>query len=147
MRFIPTRSESCAGRANHSDPPELADEIDLPVDYGLLIVRVTPDQSGLRAGTERACLGDTAIMLGGDLLVDIDDRKVQDEEDLSQMMNDHRAGDTVKITSYRNKEKMDVSVSLGEARGERDTRGVARAPLLPRTISTRKKGFSNAIRG
>jgi S1-C subfamily serine protease len=55
-------------------------------------------------------------MLGGDLIVAIDDQKVQDEEDLSQMMNNHRAGDKVKITIYRNKKKMDVSVSLGEAR-------------------------------
>jgi S1-C subfamily serine protease len=41
---------------------------------------------------------------------------VQDEEDLSQMMNNHRAGDTVKITIYRNKKKMDLTVPLGEAR-------------------------------
>ena len=55
-------------------------------------------------------------MLGGDLIVAIDDQKVEDEQDLSQMMNNHRAGDTVKITIYRNKKKMDVSVSLAEAR-------------------------------
>ena len=100
--------------------PELADEIGLPVDYGLLIVKVTPggsaDQAGLHAGNERAYLGNTLIMLGGDLIVAIDDQKVQDEEDLSQMMNNHRAGDTVKITIYRNKKKMDVTVPLGEAR-------------------------------
>jgi S1-C subfamily serine protease len=99
---------------------ELADEIGLPVDYGLLIIQITPggsaDQAGLHAGTERAYLGNTAIMLGGDLIVAIDDQKVQDEEDLSQMMNNHRAGDTVKVTIYRNKKKMDVRVSLGEAR-------------------------------
>jgi S1-C subfamily serine protease len=99
---------------------ELADEIGLPVNYGLLIVQVTPggsaDQAGLRAGTERAYLGNTQIMLGGDLIVAIDDQKVEDEQDLAQMMNNHRAGDTVKITIYRNKRKMDVRVSLGEAR-------------------------------
>jgi len=99
---------------------ELANEIGLPVDYGLLIVQVTPggsaDQAGLRAGTERAYLGNTQIMLGGDLIVAIDDQKVEDEQDLAQMMNNHRAGDTVKITIYRNKRKMDVRVSLGEAR-------------------------------
>src|ERR1700746_1703831 len=99
---------------------ELADEISLPVDYGLLIIQVTPggsaDQAGLHAGTERAYLGNTPIMLGGDLIVAIDDQKIQDEQDLAQMMNNHRAGDTVKITIYRNKKKMDVSVSLGEAR-------------------------------
>jgi len=99
---------------------ELANEIGLPVDYGLLIVQVTPggsaDQAGLRAGTERAYLGNTQIMLGGDLIVAIDDQKVEDEQDLAQMMNNHRAGDTVKITIYRNKRKIDVRVSLGEAR-------------------------------
>lgn len=100
--------------------PELADEIGLPVDYGLLIVQVTPggsaDLAGLRAGTEQAYLGNTLIMLGGDLIVAIDGQKVQDEDDLAQMMNAHRAGDTVKVTIYRNKKKMDVSVVLGEAR-------------------------------
>jgi S1-C subfamily serine protease len=100
--------------------PELADETGLPVDFGLLIVQVTPggsaDQAGLRAGTERAYLGNIPIMLGGDLIVAIDGQKVENEEDLSQMMNDHRAGDTVKITIYRNKRKMDVTVALGESR-------------------------------
>jgi S1-C subfamily serine protease len=100
--------------------PELADEIGLPVDYGLLIVQVTPggsaDLAGLRGGSDRAYLGNIPIMLGGDLIVAIDEQKVQDEEDLAQMMNNHRAGDTVKVTIYRNKKKMDVSVALGEAR-------------------------------
>ena len=41
---------------------------------------------------------------------------VQDERDLSQMMNNHRAGDKVKITVYRGKKKIDVDVTLGEAR-------------------------------
>src|SRR6202046_4626249 len=100
--------------------PELAEEIGLPVDYGLLIIQVTPggsaDLAGLHGGSERAYLGNTPIMLGGDLIVAIDGQKVQDEQDLSQMMDSHRAGDTVKVTIYRNKKKVDVSVSLGEAR-------------------------------
>jgi S1-C subfamily serine protease len=100
--------------------PELADEIGLPVDYGLLVVQVTPggsaDAAGLRGGTERAYLGNIPIMLGGDLIVAIDDEKIQDEQDLSHLMNNHRAGDTVKVTIYRNKKKIDVQVPLGEAR-------------------------------
>jgi S1-C subfamily serine protease len=99
---------------------ELAQEIGLPADYGLLIVQVTPggsaDQAGLHGGTERAYLGNIPIMLGGDLIVAIDGEKVVDEQDLSQMMNNHRAGDTVKVTIYRNKKRIDVTVSLGEAR-------------------------------
>jgi S1-C subfamily serine protease len=100
--------------------PELADEIGLPVDYGLLIIQVTPggsaDQAGLRAGNERAYLGNTPIMLGGDLIVAIDGQKVENEQDLAQTMNNHRAGDSVKISVYRGKKKMDITVPLGEAR-------------------------------
>lgn len=99
---------------------ELADEIGLPVEYGLLIIGIVPggsaDLGGLRAGTERAYLGNTPIMLGGDLIVAIDNQKIQDQDDLTQMMDNHRAGDTVKVTIYRGKKKIDVNVSLGEAR-------------------------------
>lgn len=99
--------------------PELAQEIGLPADYGLLIVQVvqgsSADRAGLRGGSERAYLGNMPIMLGGDLIVAIDGEDIQDQQDLSQIMNNHRAGDTVKITVYRGKKKMDVSVVLGEA--------------------------------
>jgi len=100
--------------------PELADQMGLASDYGLLIVQVVPggsaDRAGLRGGTERAYLGNIPIMLGGDLIVGIDGQDVQDQQDLSQIMNNHRAGDTVRVTVYRNKKKIDITVTLGEAR-------------------------------
>jgi S1-C subfamily serine protease len=99
---------------------ELASEMGLSADYGLLIVQVVPggaaDQAGLHGGTERAYLGNIPIMLGGDLIVAIDGEKVEDEQSLAETMNNHRAGDTVKVTIYRGKRKIDVSVALGEAR-------------------------------
>ena len=99
---------------------ELANEIGLAADYGLLIVQVVPggaaEQAGLHGGTERAYLGNVPIMLGGDLIVAIDGEKVEDGQGLAEIMNNHRAGDTVKVTIYRGKKKMDVSVALGEAR-------------------------------
>jgi S1-C subfamily serine protease len=100
--------------------PELADQMGLPADYGLLVVGVTPggaaDRAGIRAGNERAFLGNIPIMLGGDLIVAIDGQNIEDQQDLAQVMNSHRAGDTVKVTIYRGKKKVDVSVTLGEAR-------------------------------
>src|SRR5579884_2349065 len=100
--------------------PEIADELGLPADSGLLIVQVVPgsaaERAGLRAGTERAYYGNYQIMVGGDLIVGIDGQDVQDQQQLTQVMNNHRAGDTVKITIYRGKRRMDVSVTLGEAR-------------------------------
>lgn len=100
--------------------PELADQMGLSIDYGLLIVQAiqggSADQAGLRGGTERAYLGNIPIMLGGDVIVAIDGEKVDNQQDLAQVMNNHRAGDTVRISIYRNKKKMDVNVTLGELR-------------------------------
>ena len=100
--------------------PGLADQMGLAADSGLLIVQVVPggsaDRAGLRGGTERAYIGNMPIMVGGDLIVAIDGQEVQDQQDLGQVMNNHRAGDTVRLTIYRGKKKMDVSVTLGEAR-------------------------------
>jgi S1-C subfamily serine protease len=102
--------------------PELAEQLGLAADYGLLIVQAVPggaaDNAGLRGGNERAFLGNIPITVGGDLIVAIDGQKVEDQQELAQIMNNHRAGDTVHITVYRGKKKMDVQVTLGEARQE-----------------------------
>jgi S1-C subfamily serine protease len=100
--------------------PDIAGDLGLASDYGLLIIRVVPggaaERAGLKGGTERAYLGNTPIMIGGDLIVAIDGQDVQDQQELSRIMNNHRAGDSVKITIYRAKRRMDVEVTLGEAR-------------------------------
>ena len=99
---------------------ELATEMNLPADYGLLIVQAVPGgaaaHAGLRGGSERAYLGNIPIMIGGDLIVAVDGKRIDSQQDLAQVMNNHRAGDTVNVTIFRNKKKMDVSVVLGEAR-------------------------------
>ena len=101
--------------------PELANQLGLAADSGLLIVDVVPgsaaDRAGLRAGTERAYLGNYPIMIGGDLLVAIEGQPLEDQQDLSHVMQNHRSGDTVTVTIYRGKKRIDVKVVLGEARG------------------------------
>ncbi len=100
--------------------PDLAEQMGLPADNGLLILQVVPggaaEHAGLHGGNEHAYIGNTPITLGGDLIVAIDGQEVADERDLAQSMNNHRAGDAVKVTVYRGKKKMDFSVTLGEAR-------------------------------
>jgi S1-C subfamily serine protease len=102
--------------------PELAEQMGLPSDYGLLITQVVPgkgaDRSGLKGGTQRAYLGNTPIMIGGDLIVAIEGETIADLQDLAHAMNDHKAGETVKVTIYRGKRKMVVPVQLDEARQE-----------------------------
>jgi S1-C subfamily serine protease len=102
--------------------PEIAGELSLAADYGLLIVQAVPggsaDRAGLRGGSERAYLGNIPIMIGGDLIVAIDGEKIESQQTLAQIMNKHRAGDTVKVTIFRGKKQMEVSVALGEARDQ-----------------------------
>ena len=100
--------------------PELAEELGLPADYGVLIMQVVRDgpaeAAGLRGGNERAYLGNTPIMFGGDLIVAIDGQEINDLRDLSGMMNNHRAGDTISVTIYRGKQRREVKVRLGDAK-------------------------------
>ncbi|MFY9905885.1 MAG: trypsin-like peptidase domain-containing protein [Terriglobales bacterium] len=102
--------------------PEIAEELGLAADYGLLIVQAvsggSADRAGLRGGTERAYLGNTPIMIGGDLIVAIGGEKIESQQALAQIMNRHRAGDTIKVTIFRGKKKLEVPVELGEARDQ-----------------------------
>jgi S1-C subfamily serine protease len=100
--------------------PDLADQMGLSADSGLLIVQVVPgsaaERAGLRGGTERAYLGNMPITLGGDLLIAIDGQAIEDQQELSHVMQNHHAGDSVTVTIYRGKKKLDIKVTLGEAR-------------------------------
>jgi S1-C subfamily serine protease len=102
--------------------PEVASELGLAADYGLLIVQAVPggsaDRAGLRGGSDRAYLGNIPIMIGGDLIVAIDGEKIESQQTLAQIMNKHRAGDTVKVTIFRGKKQLEVAVVLGEARDQ-----------------------------
>jgi S1-C subfamily serine protease len=100
--------------------PEMAQELGLPADYGVLIIQATPggaaDRAGLRGGNQRAYVGNVPVMLGGDLIIAIDGEEIADQQDLLAVLNKHKAGDTVTVTVIRNKRKMDIKVALGEAR-------------------------------
>jgi S1-C subfamily serine protease len=54
-------------------------------------------------------------MIGGDLIVAINGDSIGDQQDLANVMNKHRSGDTVSVTFYRGRKKMSVQVVLGEA--------------------------------
>ena len=100
--------------------PDLADQMGLSADSGLLIVQVVPgsaaERAGLRGGNERAYLGNIPITLGGDLMVAIDGQAIQDQQELSHFMQNHRAGDSVTVTIYRGRKRMDIKVVLGESK-------------------------------
>ncbi len=99
--------------------PELADQMGLASNSGMLIVQTIPggaaQQAGLRGGSERAYLGNMEILIGGDLLVAINGQPVSSKEDISDIMDKHQVGDAVTVTFYRGKRRMAARLTLGEA--------------------------------
>jgi S1-C subfamily serine protease len=100
--------------------PDIAQQIGLPAPYGLLVQRVFPggaaEKAGIHGGTERAYDGNEPVVLGGDLIVALDGQETDSGPDFAAELNKHRAGDTVTITAYRGKRKIEFKVTLGDAK-------------------------------
>lgn len=101
--------------------PDLASQMGLAADYGVLIQRVLPggaaERAGLHGGDQQAYVGNTPIMLGGDLIMAIDGQQVTDSQDISATMDKHQAGDTVTVTVLRGRKQLTFKLMLGEAHG------------------------------
>jgi S1-C subfamily serine protease len=102
--------------------PDLASQMGLAVDSGVLIQKVVPggaaERAGLRGGTQQAYVGNMPIMLGGDLIVAVDGQEVNDPQDINALMDKHQAGDTISVTLYRGRKEMTLKLILGEARDQ-----------------------------
>ncbi len=100
--------------------PDLAQQMGLAADSGVLIQRVLPgsaaERAGLRGGTEQAYVGNIPIMLGGDLIVAIDGHPVQTPQEINALMDKHQVGDTVSVTLVRGQHRMTVQLKLGETK-------------------------------
>ncbi|MGB6688244.1 MAG: trypsin-like peptidase domain-containing protein [Terracidiphilus sp.] len=109
------------GIVSYAIGPDLAEQMGLAADYGVLIQRVIPggaaERAGLHGGNEQAYVGNTPVMLGGDLIVGIDGQQVTNPQDISAIMDKHQAGDTISVTIYRGRRQMTFKLILGEARG------------------------------
>ena len=108
------------GIVSYAIGPDLASQMGLAADSGVLIQRVIPggaaERAGLHGGNEQAYVGNTPIMLGGDLIVAIDGQEVTDPQDINAIMDKHQAGDTISVTIVRGQRRMTVKLTLGEAR-------------------------------
>ncbi|MGA2085276.1 MAG: trypsin-like peptidase domain-containing protein [Terracidiphilus sp.] len=108
------------GIVSYAIGPDLASQMGLAVDSGVLIQKVIPggaaEQAGLHGGDQQAYVGNTPIMLGGDLIVAIDGQGVNDPQDINALMDKHQAGDTISVTFYRGNKQITLKLILGEAR-------------------------------
>jgi S1-C subfamily serine protease len=100
--------------------PDLASQMGLAVDSGVLVQKVIPggaaERAGVHGGNQQAYVGNTPILLGGDLIVAIDGQEVNDPQEINALMDKHQSGDTVSVALYRGQKKMTLKLILGEAR-------------------------------
>lgn len=98
---------------------DLAAALDLPEEGGLLIQRVerrsAAASAGLRGPTQAVIVGAWEIGVGGDLIVGVDGQPVSSADSLQRAMDRKHAGDTMRLTVYRNGRTQQLTVTLGEA--------------------------------
>jgi S1-C subfamily serine protease len=98
--------------------PQLAERLDLEVDYGGLLAEVVPDgpadEAGLRGGDGKARFQGFPFSTGGDVILSIEDHKVVRPEDLARQIAIREPGDVVTIEILRDGDFQEVDVTLEE---------------------------------
>ncbi len=90
--------------------PELAKQLNLPVDSGALVAQITPGSPAAKAGLKA---GDSNGR-GADVIVAVDGQTVNGADDVVNAVGDKQPGDTVELQYYRGQDKHTVRVTLGE---------------------------------
>jgi S1-C subfamily serine protease len=90
--------------ANFNDlTPDLASQLGLSIDKGVLVSYVAPDGPVAKAGIK-----------ANDVITSFQDQKVTQASALIKLMWEYNVGDSVKITYWRANSEHLVSVTLGE---------------------------------
>lgn len=98
---------------------QLAVELDLPTDRGVLVEGVTSGTSaaraGLRGGDRQVTVRGVPVTVGGDIITAIDGYALQDFDDLiAYLIRETEVGQTVTLTVLRDGEELQIPVVLGE---------------------------------
>jgi len=108
------------GAIGYDITPRLAQVLDLPVKRGLLIARVyagsPADKAGLRGASRQVVVGNSLLLIGGDIIVAIDGHPVRDWNELDDYLElEKHVGEAVTLTILRQGQKRQVKVILEEA--------------------------------
>jgi len=102
---------------------DLAGAIGLPREGGFLVYQVgqgTPARAaGLRGAQRWQIVGNYEIGIGGDLIMEIDGRPMNQRDSLSRFMRRKRPGDEVELKIFRDGREQTVRVVLGGQQGTR----------------------------
>ena len=98
--------------------PEFARALGLKVERGAVIAEVIrggpTDRAGLRGGNRQVQVGNSVIPVGGDVIIEMDGKKVMSSDDLIRMIRHHRPGDRVELKILRKGKFLRINVMLDE---------------------------------
>ncbi|HEY7456514.1 MAG TPA: trypsin-like peptidase domain-containing protein [Solirubrobacterales bacterium] len=97
--------------------PELAKALKLSEQSGVLVNEVVKggpaDEAGIKGGTTSATIEGAQVRLGGDVITEVNGKKVHEMEDVINAVNSARPGEKMELTIDRDGEEKTVSVELG----------------------------------
>ena len=96
--------------------PTLAEEEDLPVDYGAYIGTAADGQNPVFPGSP----AEEAGLRAGDIIVAIDGEQLTAESDLSTLILPYSPGDTITLRVLRDNAATEIEVTLGELPADAD---------------------------
>jgi putative serine protease PepD len=98
--------------------PEFAKSLGLKVERGAVIGEIVAggpaERAGLRGGDRQVQVGNSLIPVGGDVITEMDGKKVISSDDLIRMIREHRPGDRVELKLLRKGKFLRIKVTLGE---------------------------------
>jgi S1-C subfamily serine protease len=96
---------------------ELATNVRLPVESGVLIQVVRSDSpaeaAGLRGGTTRVVVDGESFLVGGDVITKADGQTIESAEQLRSVVTAKQPGDELILEIHREDETEEVTVELG----------------------------------
>ncbi len=96
---------------------EEAKALNLPVKEGVLIQSVEKggpaDKAGIEGGTTPATIEGTEIMLGGDIIVEAEGKKINNMEQIIELVNEKSVGDKVTLKVLHDGKEKTATVTLG----------------------------------
>jgi S1-C subfamily serine protease len=96
---------------------ELAKAINLPVDEGVIVQSVVKDgpadKAGIEAGGTSATINGEEVRLGGDIITEVDGKKLKSMEQLVEIIQEHKPGDELELTIVRDGDEKTANVTLG----------------------------------
>ena len=97
--------------------PDLAKAINLPVKEGVIVQSVVKggpaDKAGIEGGHTSATIDGAEVSLGGDIITEVDGKKIAGMDEVVEIVNDAKPGESLELTILRDGSTKQATVTLG----------------------------------